>query len=120
MRQRQWFFIGLSNVQENYHGRRDSHYDDIDFCIFCMGNGKATARECEDEVGPYVKYEPGKQFQLRIARRGKGSPGVVEYVYDGTVFYTSTRAPCWPVWVDQAFHPANLGQTLIKNVHFIS
>lgn len=54
----QWFFVGLSNITTNFHGRKDQHFDDIDFCIYCMGSGKATARESEDEVGPYVEYTP--------------------------------------------------------------
>ena len=52
----EWFFMGLSNITQNHHGNRDQHYDDIDFCIFIMGHGQATARENEEEVGPYVEY----------------------------------------------------------------
>lgn len=36
----QWFFIGLSAAYGNENGRKDQHYDDIDFAIFCQGSGK--------------------------------------------------------------------------------
>ena len=36
--------LGLSNVNENHHGGRDQHYDDVDFCIGVMGHGKVSAR----------------------------------------------------------------------------
>ena len=40
----EWFFVGLSNADENYHGQRDAHYDDIDFCIFCQGESRVRER----------------------------------------------------------------------------
>ncbi|EGD82687.1 hypothetical protein PTSG_03348 [Salpingoeca rosetta] len=113
--QSEWFFVGLSNVLNNYHGDKDLHYNDIDFCIFCRGSGKATARECEDEVGPFISYRPGDTFSIRVRQESKHR-SVVEYVHNGSVFYTSTRRPSYPLWVDQAFHPASLGVEIIKNV----
>ena len=53
-----WFFMGLSNITQNHHGGPDQHYDDIDYCIGIMGNGKASARENEDEV--FKDFQPPK------------------------------------------------------------
>eukprot|EP01147_Barroeca_monosierra_P010574 gene10574-2697_t len=113
----EWFFVGLSNVLDNYHGQKDMHYDDIDFAIFCRGSGKATARECEDEVGPFISYSPGDTFEIRISRERKRM-FVIEYLHNGSVFYVSTREPVFPLWVDQAFHPDSLGVEIIKQVQW--
>lgn len=57
--------MGISNCNKNHHGGRDQHYDDVDYCIGVMGHGKASARENEDEVGPYVEYKEGDTFTIR-------------------------------------------------------
>eukprot|EP00056_Hartaetosiga_gracilis_P022703 m.32477 g.32477 ORF g.32477 m.32477 type:complete len:464 (-) comp9784_c0_seq1:131-1522(-) len=144
----QWFFVGLSNIKTNYHGHKDIHYDDIDYSIFCMGSGKATAREFEDEVGPYVVYEPGDTFEIRVVLKGYtnydenkqrkgGNKKVnkkkplnkkkldkierhVHYLLNGRVFYISTRVPIFPLWIDQAFHPESLNTDVIKNPKWLS
>ena len=50
---------------------------------------------------------------------GKHS-NVVEYLHNGSVFYTSTRRAHFPLWVDQAFHPDSLGAEIVKNVKWIT
>eukprot|EP00038_Savillea_parva_P013493 m.211114 g.211114 ORF g.211114 m.211114 type:complete len:419 (-) comp25369_c0_seq1:29-1285(-) len=112
----QWFFMGLSNILQNHHGRRDCHFDDIDFCIAVMGHGKATARENEDEVGPYIEYKAGDTFTIVVNPKKK----IVEYAKNKKVFYTSILPDNkLPLWALQAFHPINGGQLLIRNSNWM-
>mmetsp|Transcript_23455 Transcript_23455/g.61435 ORF Transcript_23455/g.61435 Transcript_23455/m.61435 type:complete len:471 (+) Transcript_23455:279-1691(+) len=112
----QWFFMGLSNIHQNHHGRRDCHYDDIDFCISVMGHGKATARENEDEVGPYIDYKARDTFTIRVNLKKKS----VEYTKNKKVFYSSVLSDDkLPLWALQAFHPINGGQLLIQNSNWL-
>eukprot|EP00040_Diaphanoeca_grandis_P022595 m.121849 g.121849 ORF g.121849 m.121849 type:complete len:437 (-) comp28882_c1_seq1:114-1424(-) len=108
----EWFFMGLSNVGKNHHGKRDQHYDDIDYCIGVMGHGKATARENEDEVGPYVSYTVNDTFTIRINHK----KNMIEFAKNKKIFHTSlVDADQIELWAVQAFHPLNGSQTLIKN-----
>eukprot|EP00049_Salpingoeca_infusionum_P021612 m.3917 g.3917 ORF g.3917 m.3917 type:complete len:489 (-) comp4348_c0_seq1:272-1738(-) len=114
----QWFFVGLSNTQTNFHGKRDQHYDDIDYCIFCMGNGLATARECEDEIGPYVTYRAGDSFQIEVQPTQSAGFEIV-YKINGKPFFASRRVGSYPLWVAQAFHPDYLNKKIIQNVKWV-
>ncbi|EDQ88350.1 uncharacterized protein MONBRDRAFT_26427 [Monosiga brevicollis MX1] len=116
----QWFFVGLSNVQRNFHGKRDQHYDDIDFCLFFMGSGRVTAREAEDEVGPYVNYQPSDVLGIVTRYDKRARAFKVVYTHNNTVFYESTRHVVFPLHVDQAFPPESLNNRLVTNVKFIS
>eukprot|EP00039_Didymoeca_costata_P006770 m.93130 g.93130 ORF g.93130 m.93130 type:complete len:409 (+) comp13384_c0_seq3:141-1367(+) len=113
----EWFFMGLSNITQNQHGKKDQHYDDIDYCIFIMGHGKATARENEDEVGPYIEYQAGDLFEIKVNMKSHA----VEYYQNKTKFHSSFLPDeKLPLWVSQAFHPVNGSQTLIANSKWIT
>eukprot|EP00037_Helgoeca_nana_P019170 m.185961 g.185961 ORF g.185961 m.185961 type:complete len:472 (-) comp24749_c1_seq5:23-1438(-) len=112
----QWFFMGLSNILQNHHGRRDRHYDDMDYSIGVMGHGKATARENEDEVGPYIDYKPADTFTIQVLPKKKR----VEFAKNKKVFHTSALPPDkLPLWALQAFHPINGSQLLIQGSNWI-
>lgn len=112
----EWFFSGISNIQQNHHGKRDQHYDDIDYCLFFMGNAKATARENEEDVGPYIEYKASDTFQIKCNLKSS----CVEYLHNGKKFHSSFLPEGkLPLWVSQAFHPVNGGQTLVKNSKWV-
>eukprot|EP00730_Choanoeca_flexa_P008804 TRINITY_DN12540_c0_g1_i1.p1 TRINITY_DN12540_c0_g1~~TRINITY_DN12540_c0_g1_i1.p1 ORF type:complete len:646 (+),score=136.39 TRINITY_DN12540_c0_g1_i1:127-2064(+) len=116
----EWFFIGLSNMETNYHNRKDCHYDDIDFCIFVQSSGRLTAREAEDEVGPKIEYNLGDLLGIVTRFNKKTQRHMVHYQLNGRTFYTSTREPRFPLHVDQAFHPGSLKKKLVTNVKWLS
>eukprot|EP00041_Stephanoeca_diplocostata_P034770 m.1202457 g.1202457 ORF g.1202457 m.1202457 type:complete len:357 (+) comp24576_c0_seq59:1024-2094(+) len=115
--QDEWFFMGVSNINDNHHGKRDQHYDDMDYCIGVMGHGKASARENEDEVGPYVEYKAGDTFTIKVNKK----KSCVEFAKNKKVFHTSFMPLSkLPLWALQAFHPVNGGQTLIRNSSWLA
>jgi Right handed beta helix region/Abnormal spindle-like microcephaly-assoc'd, ASPM-SPD-2-Hydin/HYDIN/CFA65/VesB-like, Ig-like domain len=90
--------IGLS------HGSTNASWDDIDFALCTVADGtlrvfeKGTLRR---SLGAYAYGD-----KLRVAVSG----GVVRYYRNGTVLYTSTMAPEYPLIVDTALYTS--GATL--------
>jgi hypothetical protein len=84
--------IGLS------HGSANAGWDEIDFALCTVGDGtlrvyeKGTLRR---SLGAYAYGD-----KLRVAVSG----GVVRYYRNGTLLYTSTTAPEYPLLVDTALY----------------
>ncbi|HEX8144110.1 MAG TPA: hypothetical protein VF553_16030, partial [Pyrinomonadaceae bacterium] len=82
-------------------GDSSQNWDDVDFGIDLAGNGQVYACEsgvCTAALGPYVNGET-----YRVAIEG----GVVRYRRNGTLIYTSTRTPTYPLLVDCALSNNN-------------
>jgi chitodextrinase len=80
--------FGLNNVDGN------QDYRELKYAIDAVPNGVAWVFESGTIKGNYVLYQSGDRF--RIAVEG----GVVKYLKNGTVFYTSLIAPKYPLIVD--------------------
>ena len=89
--------FGLSN------GNTDASYQDIDFGLD-LAPGTLYVFEKGVNKGSFGPYATGDL--LRVAVVG----GVVKYSRNGTVFYTSTQAPTYPLLVDTWLY--YLGATL--------
>ena len=93
--------LGLSN------GNTNASYGDIDFAIYEYP-GQVQVYEGGSLKGTFGTYAAGNA--LRVAVVG----GVVRYSKNGTVFYTSTKTPTYPLLVDSALY--NQGATLSNAV----
>jgi hypothetical protein len=89
--------FGFSN------GNTDSSYQDIDFGLD-LAPGIIYVFEKGVNKGSFGSYATGDL--LRVAVVG----GAVKYSRNGTVFYTSTQAPTYPLLVDTWLY--HLGATL--------
>jgi hypothetical protein len=90
--------LGLSN------GNADTSYQDIDFAIDLQGAGDVRVYESGTFRGTFGTYATGEVFRVAVVG------GVVQYSKGGAVFYTSTRAPSYPLLVDTSLH--GTGSTL--------
>jgi RHS repeat-associated protein len=82
--------FGLSN------GDHSQDYADIDFGLFHNGVDVYVS-ETGTLIGPFAVHTGD---QLRVEVQG----GVVRYKRNGTIFYTSTRTPTYPLLVDSAIY----------------
>ena len=83
---------GLSNGDSN------QSYTDIDFALYLAANGYVQVYEGGVYRGQFNPYSIGDH--LRVAVEG----GVIKYLQNGTVFYTSTVAPTYPLLVDTSLY----------------
>jgi hypothetical protein len=83
-------FIGFSHQDtQNYYGL-------IEFAVMLRPDGYAYPFESGNYAGggsAFVSYAAGDIFQVAVAG------GVVKYKKNGTVFYTSTLTPAYPLRV---------------------
>jgi RHS repeat-associated protein len=85
--------IGLS------HGDTNQNFDDIDFAFYLMVGGQLNIYEGGGLVGNFGSYVPNVDV-LRVAVEG----GVVKYLKNGLLLYTSTVAPAYPLLVDTSLY----------------
>jgi hypothetical protein len=86
--------LGLSN------GNADSSYTDIDFALY-LAAGQIQVYEAGSLMGTFGSYATGDK--MRVAVTG----GIVRYSRNGTVFFTSTKTPAYPLLVDSALYSQN-------------
>ncbi len=84
--------LGLSN------GDTNQNYTDIDYAIFLVNNGYVQVYEAGNYVWQFGGYAAGDRFRVEVLY------GVVRYRKNGTVFYTSTIAPKFPLRVDSSLY----------------
>jgi hypothetical protein len=89
--------IGLGN------GNGGSHYADIEYALY-LAQSALTVYESGVARPVSVPYAPGDVLRVAVVS------GVVKYSRNGTVFYTSTVPPRYPLVVDTALF--DLGATL--------
>lgn len=94
--------IGLSQ------GNTNTDFSDIDFAILLASNGTFYVFESGTFRGVFGAYVAGDLFQVAV------EGGVVKYLRNGGVFYTSGGAPEYPLLVDTALYTP--GATLIDVV----
>jgi hypothetical protein len=90
--------LGLSN------GNTDVGYQDIDFAIDAYAGGLICIYENGVYKGSYGTFAPGDNLRVGVVS------GVVKYYKNGSVVYTSTKVPTYPLLVDTALY--NTGSTL--------
>src|SRR5882724_5868287 len=96
--------LGLS------YGNTNQSWDDIDFCIYLQNNGTLDINEGASSRGSFGSYAAGDVF--RVAVEG----GVVKYRKNGTLLYTSTVTPTYPLLVDTSLYSTNATLTNVRLV----
>jgi RHS repeat-associated protein len=84
--------FGLSNTDA------DQNWPSINFGIDLDHSGTVYVFESGNNRGNFGPYTPGDKFQVAIVG------GVVKYKKNGTVFYTSSVTPTYPLVVDTALY----------------
>jgi RHS repeat-associated protein len=80
------------------HTDTDQNWPSINFGIDLDLSGLVYVFESGNNRGSFGPYAPGDKFQVAIVG------GVVKYKKNGTVFYTSSLTPTYPLVVDTALH----------------
>ncbi len=93
--------IGLS------HGDTDQSYSDIDFAIYLAGSSTLRVYEGGTQMGVFGSYAANDVFRIQVTGT------TITYLKNGTVFYTSTATPTFPLLVDSSVY--TIGAT-INNV----
>jgi len=83
-------FAGLSN------GDDDVSFGDIDFALYLTSAGQIQVREGGVNMGSFGSYAPGDIFRVQL------TAGVVSYLKNGELLYTSLVAPTLPLLLDTA------------------
>ena len=84
-------------------GNTDLTYQDIDFAL-CACAAELRVYESGTLKGSFGSYTTGDKLRVSVVS------GVVKYSRNGTVFYSSARAPVYPLLVDTALY--SVGATL--------
>src|SRR4029453_13792313 len=84
--------VGLS------HGNTNRSWDDIDFGLYALANGTLRIYERGVFRGTFGTYQAGDKLRVAVVA------GTVRYTRNGTVLYTSTVAPVFPLIVDSALY----------------
>lgn len=101
----QSFIIGLSADNP------DAGSAGIDFGILCFNNGNALIHENGVEMTNTGAYTTSDVFRVQV------SGGVVTYLKNGSVIYTSTTAPSFPLFMDSSFAQSNAAaNSLVMNL----
>jgi hypothetical protein len=90
--------FGFSN------GDTDASYQDIDFGLDLTPGGAIYVFEKGANMGTFGLYASGDLLRVSVVG------GIVRYSRNGTVFYTSTQAPAYPLLVDTWLY--HVGATL--------
>jgi hypothetical protein len=80
------------------HAVTDSSYDTIDYALFLTAQGTVSIYEGGTFVAGAGSYAANDVFSV------KSTGGVVTYLQNGNVLYTSTKAPTFPLFVDASLY----------------
>lgn len=83
-----WRHVGLTN------GDNGTDYSDLDFAIHLNQVGQVHVFEGATYVGYFGGYVAGDRFRVQVA------DGIVRYLRNGSVFYTSLLTPTLPLRPD--------------------
>jgi YD repeat-containing protein len=92
-----WRMCGLGNTDSS------AYYGDIEYAFFVAGGGTLQIYESGNLRGSFGTYAASDR--LKVAVEG----GVVNYYRNGTLVYTSTVAPMYPLQVDTSLNTVNAG-----------
>ena len=87
--------VGLSN------GDTNTSYTDVDFAVYAYWNAALMVYEGGVSRGTFGTYAAGDILRVSV------TAGVVRYSRNGTVFYTSTLTPIYPLLIDAALYTAS-------------
>jgi RHS repeat-associated protein len=90
-----WRMCGLGNTDTG------GYYADIEYAFFIDGGGGLSIYESGNLRGSFGSYAASDR--LKVAVEG----GVVKYYRNGTLLYTSTVAPTYPLQVDTSLNTVN-------------
>jgi hypothetical protein len=86
--------LGLSN------GNTDLSFADIDFAVRLSSDSALMVYEAGTLRGTFGTYATGDIIRISV------TAGVVRYYRNGSLFYTSTQTPTYPLLVDASLrHP---------------
>jgi alpha-tubulin suppressor-like RCC1 family protein len=94
--------IGLSS------GDTDQNYPDIDFAIYLNSNATVQVYEAGAGRGSYGTYASGDRLRVEVRY------GVVRYLRNGTVLYSSSAIPKYPLRVDTSLKSPNSTLTNVR------
>jgi hypothetical protein len=96
--------LGLSN------GNSSNSWDDIDFALYEF-TGQLQVYEAGSLKGTFGTYISGDTLRVGVVG------GVVSFSKNGSVFYTSTKSPTYPLLVDTALYStgATLNNAVMSN-----
>jgi hypothetical protein len=83
---------GLSN------GNANTNYTEIDYGVYLLAGGGVRVYENGTLRGVFGTYLSGDVFRVAVVG------GAIQYSKNGTLFYTSTVAPTFPLLVDSALY----------------
>ena len=83
------------------YGDSTQSYTDIDFAIHPQGTGGLVAYESGTYRGTFGTFAAGDRLRVEVWH------GVVRYLNNGSVFYTSSSAPRYPLRVDTSLYETN-------------
>lgn len=96
--------VGLGNADT------DQSYEDIEFAIQLGAGGSVQVYEAGVPRGSFGNYAPNDVFRVAVVG------GVVQYLQNGTVFYTSAVAPTYPLVADAALFSQGASVTNVSVV----
>ena len=94
--------IGLSN---RYSGH---DYSFIDYGVFLRHDGTINIYEAGTPITPQQPYQAGDRFRVEVRY------GVVRYLQNGTLFYTSVAVPVYPLRAIASFYSPNATVTDVR------
>ena len=90
-----WRMCGLGNNETG------AHYSDIEYAFFIYGGGGLSIYESGIDRGSFGAYAASDHLKIAVEN------GVVKYYRNGTLLYTSTMAPQYPLQVDTSLNTVN-------------
>jgi alpha-tubulin suppressor-like RCC1 family protein len=89
-------------------GDTDQSYTDLDFGIIVRSDGSYGVYEGGAHRGDFSSYSGGDRFRVEVRY------GVVRYLKNGVLFYTSLDAPRYPLRVDSSLYSPGATLTDVK------
>jgi alpha-tubulin suppressor-like RCC1 family protein len=83
-------------------------YSIIDYGIFIRADGTVNIYEAGNSITPVQPYQAGDRFRVEVRY------GVVRYLQNGTLFYTSTAVPVYPLRAVTSFYSPNATLTDVR------
>ncbi len=90
------------------HDNSSQSYTDIDFAVDLASNGQFYVFEDGVNRGSFGSYSTGDVFLVAV------SGGVVSYSRNGTLFYTSSATPSFPVFADASLETPGATISTVK------
>jgi len=90
------------------HGDSSQDYTDVDFGIHPQAGGALIVYESGSYRGTFGTYASGDRVRVEVRY------GVVRYLKNGTVFYTSSQAPRYPLNVDTSLYETGSTATDVR------